>query len=284
MNMLIKKMLAVVLLAAFSLNGTGCVKSYMMHPEFKTRHKDIFSASIVTPEVDAYMLTFKGDKKQLKDVAAIMEQTTIWEMKRVLRKKGYEVKDLDLSEKKLKKDPEMRTTLFNVRKLFNKSIGDIAMRKNKDHAYSIGPDVNVFAEEADCDILIFVKEEGMKKSAGENARGMAKTFLVSAASAIVGFGIIPVGIPNGTVVHIAVVDANDGAILWYANNVTAVEYDPASRNQMSMLIKSLMGQFPKSLNKQTAETRQKHQKESVTEKSVTPVKSMTPAEIQPAAM
>ncbi|MDD5449717.1 MAG: hypothetical protein PHO42_03865 [Candidatus Omnitrophica bacterium] len=77
---------------ALLLNITGCATPYKMHPEFKERHKNIASAALMAPEVDAYVLTFQGDKKRLDDLSAKMEGVTIGAIEKIFSEKGYIIK------------------------------------------------------------------------------------------------------------------------------------------------------------------------------------------------
>jgi hypothetical protein len=49
--------------------------------------------------------------------------------------------------------------------------------------------------------------------------------------------------------HFAVVDANDGAILWYHNNIPNQGWDPENQKQLALLVRSVVGPFPDSLFK-----------------------------------
>ncbi|MBN1353639.1 MAG: hypothetical protein JW994_03090 [Candidatus Omnitrophica bacterium] len=273
MNVLARKVTVFIIGCAFIINTCGCATPYMAHPEFKERHKAIRSASIMPPEVDAYVLTFKGDKKRLHELVPIMEKTTFEEIEKALTSKGYEIKKLDLSEPVLKANPNLRTSLFNVRKLFVKSLEDIAKRKEKKFTYSLGPEVNVFADLTNSDILVFVKEEGVKKSSGEVAKDVAKGAVLSAACLLIGVIYVPIPQTCATIVHIAAVDSNDGAILWYINNSYNVNWNPENQNQMARLVKSLINYFPDSAFKEKKKkgTTQKIAGEIKEQKLVVPV-------------
>ena len=260
----LKKMGICVVLAVFAVNTTGCNKAFLIHPEFKQRQADIFTAAIVSPEVDAYMLTFQGDKKRMHELIPVLEKITTERIQVTLEDRGYIVQELDLSEENLKKKPELRTTLFNVRKLFNKSIDDIAKRKKKDEfTYSLGSDVNILAGEADADILIFVKENAIKKSAGQVAKEIAKDVLISVAFAALGGTYTSNNQYCSTVAYIAIVDSNDGAILWYTNNVGSSNYDPEHEKSVKSMLKSLLKHMPESVNKNKLRSMGPEEKEAL---------------------
>lgn len=244
----VRKFVALAVLVSFSFGITGCA-TYQIHPEFKERHKNIKSVSVMPPEVDAYILTFQGDRKMLNDLIPIMGKTTSEELEKIIVDKGYELKKMDLSEEALKNNPDLKTSLFHVNEVFKKSLEDIAKRKKSKFTYELGSDVNRFANLAATDILIFVKEDGIKKSAGEIAKDLAKGLAISAACILIGAIYVPVPQTSATIVHLAVVDGNDGAILWYNNNAAAPNWDPENQKQLATLIKSLIGPFPDSVFK-----------------------------------
>lgn len=252
MNFFTRRMVAIALSIAFILNITGCA-TYRVHPEFKERHGKIKSVSLMPPQIDAYILNFQGDRKMLNDLIPIMDKTTIEQLSKIMTEKGYELKKLDLSEDALKTNPDLRTGLFHVNELFKKALEDIAKNKKPKFDYELGSDINTFSNLGNCDILIFVKEDGIKKSAGEIAKDIAKGLAISAACILIGAIYIPVPQTAATVVHVAVVDGNDGAILWYNNNLATPNYDPENQKLLAELVKSLISPFPDSVFKPKTE-------------------------------
>ncbi|UCD55122.1 MAG: hypothetical protein JSV93_06340 [Candidatus Omnitrophota bacterium] len=272
MSLFLKKYLAVFLTVIIILNAGGCAVPYKTHPEFKQRHKNIRTVSLMPPEVDAYVLTFKGDKTRLHDLIPIMEKTTIEQLEQILTDKGYVLKKLDLSEENLEAKPDLRTSLFHVNELFKKALNDIAKRKQRKFTYTLGSEVNIFADLAGCDVLIFVKEEGVKKSTGEVVKDVVKGVVLSAACLLIGAIYVPIPQTVATVVHIAVVDSNDGAILWYINNSSNVNYNPENQKHIARLIKSMIKYFPDSAFKEKKKgIAQKLAEEIEEKKSVVPI-------------
>jgi len=249
MKIFLNKIAAVFVGMVFVLNVSGCA-TYKMHPEFKERHKTIKSVAIMPPQVEAYVLTFKGDRKMLTDLMPIMGKTTVDEIEKILSNKGYEIKKLDLTEDALKDKPDLRTSIFHINELFKKQLEDIAKNKKPKFTYTLGSDVNTFANLAECDILIFVKEDGVKKSAGEIAKDVAKGLMLTAACLLIGAVYIPIPQTAATVAHVAIVDGNDGSILWYNNNVTTPNWDPENQKHVALLIKNIISPFPDSVFKQ----------------------------------
>jgi len=240
-----KSIVAMLVICCLVLSSSGCA-TYRVHPEFEERHKKIHSVSIMKPEAEIYQVSFRGEKKLLTELMATLSQESVKEIKSVLEAKGYEVRELDLSEDVLKLDPSLRNAYFNVTKLFKKTIEDIKAGKKKQFTYDIGTEVNIFADRSGADVLIFTQESGFKKTAGEIAKEVTKTLLIAVAT----LGNIVVRSQYyATVIQLAVVDSNTGEILWYNTNESQCEVDPADMKFIKRHIDMILKPFPDSVFK-----------------------------------
>jgi hypothetical protein len=265
------KICAVAVLCVFI---AGCA-TYRAHPEFKERHKSIAKIAVMAPQVDAYLLTFKGDKNRLDYVCSIMEKAMVDGMEYTFSQKGYEIKKLDLGTSALARNPELKTAVFNINKLFDKALDDIRKGKQGKFTYSVGPDINLFADLSDSDAIIFMRGVGMEKSEGEIAKEVVKSVAVSVASAMVGAAYTPSIQTSAVTMDVAVVDANDGAILWYNNNaVGSNNYSPRNNRQVSTLTRYLVLAFPDRVAGQPPQQRASSSASNMKDLSVAPV--MTP--------
>ena len=251
MKACLRRVFALLLAVSLMISTSGCATAIKKHPEFTERHKSINSVAVMPPEITAYKLTFQGDKIPLHELIPVMEEITVSEIKAQFEKKGYNVNKLDLSESALETNPDLRTAMFNVRKMFNKALEDIQKGRQKKFTYSLGSDVNVLADMANCDALIFVVEEGVKKSAGEIAKDMAQGVLLSAAALLIGVIVIPIPKTAATIIHVAVVDANNGDILWYTNNKVSPDIDPENKGQLRSAVRGRVAGFPKIFSPKT---------------------------------
>lgn len=239
-----------VLLLSFSV--TGCA-TYRTHPDFKERQKSIAKIAVMAPQVDSYMLTFKGDKNRLDFVGAIMEKAMVDGMEYTFSQKGYEIKKLDVGPSALAQNPEFKTAVFNINQLFDKALGDIKKGKQKTFTYSVGSDINRFADMSGSDAIIFMRGLGLEKSDGEITKEVIKSVAIAVAGAMVGVAYTPSIQVSSVVMDVAVIDANDGAILWYNyNNEVASNYSPRNNRQVSDLTRSLVLAFPESAERQAA--------------------------------
>lgn len=237
-----KKSLNIIISVALILSGCA---SYQKHPDFIERQKKIYTAGVMPPDIEIFRLNFKGDKDPMYDLMNKAVNFSKDEVEAIFAKKNYVVQKLDLTDTALEAAPELKTALFNVRNLFNRKLEEIKKRKEKQFTYSVGPDVNIFADLTDTDVLVFIKESGYKKTGGEIAKDIAKSVLFSAALAAVGgIGYMYI-FPNIAVIQIAVVDSNTGDILWYNYNRDNPDIDLGSEKATRNILRALFNPFPK---------------------------------------
>ncbi|MEW5757851.1 MAG: hypothetical protein AB1755_00020 [Candidatus Omnitrophota bacterium] len=231
------------ILISLILTVSGCA-SYQKHPDFTEKHKKIYTAAVMPAEVEIYKLNFKGDKDPMYDLMAKAVNFSKDEVENTLLSKNYTVQKLKLDDEILVNNPELKTALFNVKKLFNQKLKEIQKRKEKKFTYSLGSDINQFADMADADVLVFIKESGFKKTGGEIAKDIAKSVLFSAALAAVGgIGYMYIS-PNEAVIQIAIVDSNTGDILWYNYNRDNPGIDLGNERSVRSILKALLSPFP----------------------------------------
>ena len=219
---------------------TGCA-TYQVHPEFKDRQKSFKTLACIPPDVEVYRLTFAGDKESMYDLCPLVAKYTTDELKRVFEEKGYTMQSLDLSESTLAQQPELRTSLHTVQELYKKTLEDIAKRRQKKFTYTIGPEINPFADRAQTDALLLVKWVAYKKTGGEIAKDIAKSILIAAATL---GNVVPVFNFSEGLTQLAVVDGSTGDILWYHHNFGRTAVNVSEENQVKRAIREVIGPFP----------------------------------------
>jgi len=237
----IKKSISVILIIFFIISISGCA-TYRMHPDFKERHKNIRYVSVMPPKVEIYKLTFKGDKEMMFELLDPAVQTSIEEIKKVFIDKGYTIQELDLSESMLRKDNELKEAVFSINTIFEKTLHDIAKRKRKKFTYELGPEVNIFADMSNADVLIFTREEGYKKTGGEITKDVLKSALIFTATL---GAVLPIYPASYCLVQSIVVDANSGKVLWYNDNRTNTWGDLGKEPEIRNVIRRVLKGFPK---------------------------------------
>jgi hypothetical protein len=261
----VKNIFLLGLIVCVALYCSGCA-TYMKHPDFDKRHKNIKTVSVVEPDVEVYNLTFKGERALMTELLEPIASYSKEESEKSFRQKGYILNKLDLSKEALEKEPSLKTELFNIRRLFNQRLDDITKAKQKKFTYSLGADINILSNISDSNVLIFVKVSAVKKSAGEIAKDLTKTLVVAAVT----LGSVVVFYSHcWCLIQVAVVDGDTGDILWYNHNTaTAQNLDAAREKEMRRAICSLFEPFPQIAKEATAkETPTAPQTEPAYEKS-----------------
>ncbi|MFH1857012.1 MAG: hypothetical protein ABH836_07330 [Candidatus Omnitrophota bacterium] len=237
-----KKFLTELLMVVFLASSSGCA-SYRVHPDFKERQKSIYSVAVLPPEIDVYKLSFRGDKDPMYDVIALATNQSKDEIEKIFKEKGYVVQRLDLSENRLQQDSELRSALYNIRELYKKTLDDICKRRQKKFTYSVGADINQFADLANADVIVMLQSEGYKKTGGEIAKDIAKSILVLAATC---GGFCMCSYYSAAIMNLSIIDGNTGDVLWYNNNKAQQGIDMAKEKHVRNTIKSLLKAFPDS--------------------------------------
>ena len=221
-----------------TLLSSGCA-TYRVHPVFKERQKTIQKVAIVQPEVTVVKVTFKGDNEPMYDLIGLVAKQSQEEIEGIFRKKGYDVQPLGLGEEELNKNPDLRTDLFHLRELYAKTLEDISKRRQKKFTYSVGSDVNRFADLSGADAVILVRIEAFKKTKGEITKDFFKTVLIAAVT-----GMQIQYFHDAAAIQLAVVDGNTGDILWF-NAAPGGEVDVAKEGELRSLLRGLVKAFPK---------------------------------------
>lgn len=268
------RFVSVGLVLALGLGSGGCA-TYKMHPEFKERQKSLRTVAALPPDVEVYRLTFGGKKEPMYELYPQVSKGTMEALEGVFTEKGYQIRPLDLSEAALEAHPELRTTLYTIHEVYQKTLTDIQKRRQKEFLYSLGAQVNPLADRADADALLLVKWEAYKKTGGEIAKDMIRTVLIAAATLGNVVAIMP---PSYATAHFALVDGNTGEILWYHNNLANMAVDVERYDQLTLAISGMIRPFP--ISKELEEQRKaKRDKRKRTQTNVSPEQPISPTPV-----
>jgi len=195
---------------------SGCYSTMRKHPQLEERRARIASVAVIPPDVEVIEHAFKGSGKRLREDEDRVRGNLASLTMRVLEDQGLTAKRANLEEPALKEKPELRFKLTQVQEAFTREMGEAyqreMMRRSKAFKaeHSLGPGVNVFAEHAQADGLVFIRMRGFHESKGQ--RGMDYTLAVALAVAT-GVYADP-GSGEGAVVQVGLVDGATGDVLW----------------------------------------------------------------------
>lgn len=227
------------------LGATGCATTVRVHPTFTERHATIRVIAAMPPAVTIYRVTFTGDQELMPELIPPAVSTIIETAEGALTQKGYTVPHLDPNDSALTQNAELQAAMFNVQQVFGKRLEEMARRRfPRNEVYSLGPEVNRFADMSRSDVLLFAHCEGLKKSGGEITKDIAKTLLIGIAT--LGH-FVPMYPTSATALQLAMVDGDTGDILWYHSTLLngTAQCDVANRRQLAAIVKGLLAPFPR---------------------------------------
>ena len=250
----------------FITSLSGCA-TYKMHPNFKERHPSLHTVAVMPPDVKVYRLSFQGDKDPMHEVTQKANRVASEEITDQLKKKGYALHDILLDEQTLSEHPEVRTAWHTTMELYGKALTDIAKRRQKKFTYTVGPEVNVLADYADVDLLVFLVGEGVKKTGGEITREVVMTVIFGTRTR-----------PSETRMHLAFVDSNTGDILWLNHNNANPGVNPEIDLQMRDAIYKILKPFPQEATRQK-ESKKKPSRSKLSQAPQQPRAPQTPVPV-----
>lgn len=219
----------------------GCATTIKYHPTYLERKGVIKKIAVMPPEIKIFLITATEGNKLIHDLTVKIEKDVLSEMENLIKEKGFTFQDIKLAEEDLDKEPDLKFEINKVQKKFNQ-VNEKIMKDiyKKELNYSIGSEVNQFADRADADGLIFIRGIGFKKSAGQVTKDFLKSLAIGIATA---GAVTPAGYTYSTVsLQVALVDSDTGEILWY--NKKDLEIDPANEQQIKNLLKGVFDKFP----------------------------------------
>jgi hypothetical protein len=214
----------------------GCVSTMRKSPRLEERRKTISTVAEMPPDVEIIEDAFKGAGKRLRDDedhARIRLRTVVT---KAIEKRGYRVRDAKLDEAHFREEPDLRFKTTQIQEAFARTMREAyetrSMERSKAFHYerTLGPDVNVFADRAGVDALLFVRMNGFKKSAGQRGMDLLEAITL---------GYMQPG--EACVVEVALVDGTTGDLLW--SNMGQVE--DIDGFMMSLKVKGLINGLPK---------------------------------------
>lgn len=239
------RVLAVTMIAAVALSGCATVK---MHPDFSERHAKMRHIAMMPVDAEAYEITFNAGEKPLADLQALMKKKSAENIESILKGKGYEVVNVDISQEQLDKNPRLKEVWFDIQTLYREAVKDIQKGKKKEFTYDVGAGPNYFAENHQANVILLTRQRGTKLSDGMIAAQMASTIASIATTILVG---VPAGggaMPWHTLQsEIAIVDAESGDILWYNLGITTENYTkPEDTKVVANHVKQILTPLPDS--------------------------------------
>jgi hypothetical protein len=204
-----RRILIAVLLAFLSTS----VWAQFEHPDLKSGKTMVKNVVILPPNVKIVKNGVKA-VEELTEVSRDLENALPPLITEALNQKHCEVNDKAFTSDALEKDSDLKYAVADLQKRFDEVLPQI-QKKPKDvrkGRFTLGDDVAKLNPGGTADALLFVRGFGQEVTGG-------KAFLGALAHTYT---------PTGAVYYIAVVDAHNGAVLYYGIAYTGPR-DPARR-------------------------------------------------------
>ncbi len=240
MNLRIKRFLVLLICFCLLFIAVGCApKTYMVHPEFEMRTKNIKTQGIITPDVKVYEFTAGGILELRDDWCAKGKENVLNSIIDMFKGKPLEVKPITI-------DKDIEEEMEDIQALYRAVIISINHHtyggpnafpeKKKNFDYSIGS-IDEIVKRYGADALIFAYGYDEISTSGRKALAVAGII----AGAFTGVVVTPrAGI---TVINVAVVDSS-GTILYYNAKGSQGGYDLRNYDSCASLIEDIISDYP----------------------------------------
>jgi hypothetical protein len=179
----------------------GFAVAQFEHPDFKSGKKQVHNVVVLPVRAEITKVGMKGGEPMMEESRQV-EKALTPVISEVLQKVGCKVNDKAFAPEFMEKDAELRYTVDDLQKQFDEIHAQMA-RKSKDvrkGRFSLGDSVAKLAAGEGADALLFVRAHGQVLTGGKKV-----------------FGHLVGGGAYDTVqIHIGVVDARNGDVLYFA--------------------------------------------------------------------
>lgn len=205
------------------------------HPNFAENWNKQYSLAILPPEAHIEYVQFDSDNHRMKDGENTAIRLMESEAPKIFRAQGYKVISADFN-RLFQEEPELKFELEKIRQSTNAQLQELYERNplppEKAFAFrkSVGPLVNIFADYANVDILVYMKYVGYEKSDGLIAKDVLAGLLLG--------GVSP---SEAGAIEAVFLDGTTGDILWTNGAATAYplnKYDPSKEHDSSLFSSS----------------------------------------------
>ena len=222
-----------LLFSALALLVGGCATLPKTSADFVEVTKRMDVIAVMPP---AFNLTQAGafTGESVTELNHLIENELLTAAGSLVAESRYKQATFDVGDAALAQDAELRTALFEQ----NQAMKDVfrALAKSREKTINIPYPANVdlIADRAGAEYLLFLSGSGYFSTTGAKVKGMILAGLTGASS-----------YTSGSMLAGVLVDAKTGKVVWY-NEAERLNYDPRKPSQLmmtaQMLTKPLLGQ------------------------------------------
>lgn len=211
--MIKKIVIASLLISSVILTGCAPVTSVRQHSNLQQEAERIKTVIVLPPDVTIELLAFTGENKKLTDKQDVISKQLTTDAQRILKDRGADIVEFDF-DKATSENPELAFAIKQCKEamaksektLYKKSVSPKEMSNFKEN---IGPAANMVAEITSADAFLLIQYNGFQKTAGMVRKDIAAGVMLGVLT-----GAFVFQPEEGSAVHVALIAANSGAVLW----------------------------------------------------------------------
>jgi hypothetical protein len=235
-----------VIAAVFGIFITGCTTTVRQHPDFEQRRADLKKAAIMRPKAEIVLIKFKGDNERLTNEEKFVCSKLQDLVMEHLQEQGFEVVDNNSTGLNLADDSDLSFKATELSKscesLANEmwKISEMDKKKALSYKTHLGPEVNIFSDYYNSDMLVFLCMSGFDKSKEERSKDFVQTLMIAFLS---GGNVTMHSYGSFAACYVMLVDGASGDVLWA--NMTSYPEIKFDEKHLKELAKMLFKDFPK---------------------------------------
>lgn len=246
--------LTILGLFLLSIINAGCtLPAYRAHPSFAAKAKELKSLALMPPRVDVFHLETGGIPEKMDDWSAQARRNITAALEQQLSARlrvrtppedplEQEVKSA-LEETHALLDAVNTSVVLHSYGITNQPDSPQLFKEKIDNFdYSLGQEVR-HLKRGEEEVLVLAAGVDHVWSQGRQALQALGIILGIGAGVATGAVVIPV-LGGGTELHLALVDANTGSILWYNRTARQAGFDLRDAQSAASLVKEILEGFP----------------------------------------
>lgn len=210
---------------------TSCTSAVWVHKDFNNMRDNVETISVMPTQVEYYERK-AGSTEPEPEHNLEVSNNVHTALKEVLEEKGFIVRPSGLPDSILADSQDLALCFIRSQKRFHiicDSVGKLGIKKE---TYKMDPEIDVFADMAGVDYLLFSRGLAYSTSEGGKVKDAVLSSLLSPGK-VLQF--------EGVTLELLLIDANIAEAIWYNTNWPDTRYDPFHLKSVKNLCDKLFG-------------------------------------------
>jgi hypothetical protein len=214
---------------------TSCTSSVWVHRDFDSTRHNLQTIAVMPPQIE-YSERMAGSTESKPEYNSKVSKYTQAALNEALKEAGYVTKPLRLSDSTSTNIQDSTPCLIHSQKKAYSICDSIGRLKIKKETYKMNSEIDVLAERANANYLLFCRGKAFSTSEGRE--------IVDAIFTGIKTGALRTFSPGpqreGLSLELLLVDANRAEAIWYNGNLDPKGLDPFSVSDIMSLCESLL--------------------------------------------